>query len=307
MISHAALENMVIRALSHSLATETQIKITRKIMPGYDIYQRSGFPQNIPIPRADAARQILSDVVQEGLLLKLIESLIDLHYNEGMGREIRIQFLDRIISEVEAQGYIYNPSQRIFVEAAYREKTMGWGTLQEGSTYEFSLLRADIVGNTKLLKNHPPEMVKGYFDVVRELIKRSAEKRDGRIWSWEGDGGIAAFYFRDKNIQAILCGMEIIHELFLFNLLQSQLPEPLAVRLAVHAGPCKFLASEKDTASETIRRVELIECKFTQPNSLTVSPGVYTDLGGKLSPFFTPIEGPENSPLYRYTLQWERK
>jgi hypothetical protein len=307
MISHAALENLVVRALSHSLSAEIMIKIARRLIPGYDIYERSGYPSNIPIPRADAARQIFSDIMDDGLLLRLIEMLIDVHYNELLGREMRIQFLDKIIAEVEAQGYRYNQSQKIFVEAERREKTMGWGTLQEGSTYEFALLRADIVGNSKLLRNAPQEMVKGYFDLVRELIKRSAEKRDGRIWSWEGDGGVAAFYFQDKNIHAVLCGMEIIHELFLFNLLQSRLAEPLAVRLAVHAGPCKFSSSEKDSASETVRRVEFIESRFTRPNSLTVSPGIFTDLGGKLSQLFGPIEGPENSPLYRYGLQWEKK
>jgi class 3 adenylate cyclase len=224
-----------------------------------------------------------------------------------MGREMRIQMLDRIIADVEAQGYSYSSDEGIFVEATRRQKTTGWGTLRDGRVYDFALLRADIVGNTALVRTYPQDVISAAYGRVRDLVQGRVEKRNGRIWSWEGDGALAAFYFVDKNIQATLCGMEIVHELFLVNALQNQLPEPLSVRLAVHAGPCKFLSAGKDTAGETIRRVELIESRFTRPGSLTVSPGVFTDLGGKLSPLFTPVSGPGGSALYRYSLEWEKK
>jgi class 3 adenylate cyclase len=307
MISHAALESLVIRALSQTMSVDLMIKIAKRIIPDYDIHERSGFPPNIPIPRVDAARQIFGDIQRAGSLLKLAESLIDVHYNGQMGRPVRVKFLDRIIAEVEVQGYRYSPADRVFVESASREKTMGWGTLQDGRTYEFALLRADIVGNTKLVRSYDQDVVDSAFEKVRDLVKRSVEKRNGRIWSWEGDGGLAAFYFLDKNIQATLCGMELIHEIFLYNLLQSPLPESLDVRLAVHAGPCKFLSSGKDAGSETIRRVEEIESKYTKPGSLIVSPGVYTDLGGKLSQFFQQVPGPDSSSLFRYFLRWEKR
>jgi class 3 adenylate cyclase len=283
------------------------VKIARKVISHYDIYERSGFPPNIPMPRADAARQIFSDIVREGYFLKLIESLIDVHYNGDMGRQIRIQFLDRIIAEVEAQGYAYSATERVFLESSRRTKSTGWGTLQDGTIYEFAFLRADIVGNTKLVRTYASDLLRNAYQQVRDLIRGSVERRNGRIWNWEGDGGLAAFYFLDKNIQATLCGMEILHELFLFNLLQSRLPEALSVRISVHAGPCTFISGGKDTSTETIRRVELLESKFTRPDNLTVSPGVYTDLGGKLAPFFEPVAGPEGSSVYRYSLQWEKR
>ena len=307
MMSHAALESLVIRSLSQSMSVDLMIKIAKRVIPDYDIHKASGFPPNIPIPRVDAARQIFGDVQRADSILKLVEALIDVANNGQMGRPVRVQHLNRIIDEVENQGYRYSSADRVFVEAASREKTMGWGTLQEGRTYEFALLRADIVGNAKLVRAYEKEAVDSAFEKVRDLVKRSVEKRNGRIWSWEGDGGIAAFYFLDKNIQATLCGMEIIHEIFLYNLLQSPLPESLDVRIAVHAGPCKFLSAGKDTASETIRRVEQVESKFTAPGSLTVSPGVYTDLGGKLSQFFVPVSGPDSSALFRYVLRWEKR
>jgi class 3 adenylate cyclase len=294
-------------ALSQSMSMELMVKVARMVIPGYDLYERSGFPANIPMPRADAARHILKDFTREGFLLKLLESLIDVASHGIMGREVRIPHLPRIIAEVETQGYRYSVKKGVFIEAGERERTMGWGTLQEGKTYEFALLRADIAGNSRLVRRYPRSRIKDVFGSMKDLVTRLVEKRDGRIWSWEGDGGLAAFYFVDKTIQATLCGIEILHELFLFNLLGRALPEPVLVRLAVHAGPCRFLRSAKESAGDTIRRTELLESDYTRPGCLTVSPGIFTDLGSKLSPHFVAAPGPENGTVYRYGPEWERK
>jgi hypothetical protein len=32
-------------------------------------------------------------------------------------------------------------------------------------------------------------------------------RRNGRVWRWEGDGGVLAFLFGDKNVQAALAGI----------------------------------------------------------------------------------------------------
>ena len=63
------------------------------------------------------------------------------------------------------------------------------------------------------------------------------------------------------------------------------------MRLAVHAGPCRFAGSPRDAGGETIRRVEMLESMYTEPDSLTVSQVVYTDLGGKLEQCFAPGRG----------------
>jgi class 3 adenylate cyclase len=305
----ARLETLFVTALSRSMPVDLMEKVARKVISDYDIYQRSGFPPSIRIPPVDAARQILRDFIREKYFLKLIESLLDVQQHGNMGREVKIPHLPQIIAEIEGQGYTYSQKKGVFVDAATggREKTMGWGALREGRSYDLALLRIDIVGNSDLVRRYPKTMIDAAYAAVRDIITRLVEKRDGRIWGWEGDGGLAAFYFTDKTIQATLCGMEIIHELFLFNLIAGALPEPISARLAVHAGPCKFVASAKESAGDTIRRVELLESRYTKPDSLTVSPGVYTDLGSKLSPLFVPATGPDNRSVYRYSLEWQRR
>jgi class 3 adenylate cyclase len=303
----ARLATLFVSAISQSMPVELMQKAARAVIPDYDIYERSGFPSNIPIPRADAARHILKDFTREGLFLKLIETLIEMSARGDMGRDVRIPLLPRIVAEAEAQGYRYSAQRGGFVEAAERGRTMGWGTLREGRTYEFALLRVDIAGNSELVRRYPRPLIHATYGNVRDIVARLVEKRDGRIWGWEGDGGLAAFYFEDKTIQAILCGIEIIHELFLYNLLARTLPEPVLTRMAVHAGPCRFYSSAKESVGDTIRRVELLESRYTRPGCLTVSPGVFTDLGSKLAPLFATVPGPDSSCVFRYGLEWEKK
>ena len=258
------------------------------------------------MPRGDAALHILKDFSREGLFFRLVEALIEVHSNGVMGRDVPIPLLSRIIMEIEDQGYRYSREKGVFVESAGGNKTMGWGTLRDGRTYELALLRMDVAGNSELVRRYPASAVRSTFSAMKEIARRQVEKRDGRIWSWEGDGGLAAFYLGDRSLQATLCGIEILHELHLFNLLARRLPEPVNMRLAVHAGPCRFAGSPRDAGGETIRRVELLESMYTEPDSLTVSQVVYTDLGGKLEQCFTPVGGDANSTLFRYSLCWNR-
>jgi hypothetical protein len=77
------------------------------------------------------------------------------------------------------------------------------------------------------------------------------------------------------------------------------------VRIAVHTGPCPYHESFGRIQSDTLRRLNLIESRFTRPDSVTLSPGVYSDLGPKLSRFFEPFPGDAGGQLYRYHLRWE--
>jgi hypothetical protein len=51
--------------------------------------------------------------------------------------------------------------------------------------------------------------------------------------------------------------MEALLELFVYNLLKPPFPEPLRVRLAVHAGPCQYFERHADFRSDTLRRQSL--------------------------------------------------
>jgi hypothetical protein len=301
----AHLQTFLVRSLAQSLTTELMEQLAGRILPDYDLHRQSGFPPQLPIPQRDAAQLIVRDMVRKGQLRRFVEALIEVERNGVMGRAVTMRFLPRVIDEIESLGFIYKEEYGQFVEGGKGAKTRGWGVLQEGSTYEFSFLRMDIAGNTQLVRKYPKaEVLRAYAD-LRGLLAAIAERRDGRIWHWEGDGGIAAFLFGTKNVQAVLSGMEMLLELFMYNLFRCTFAGALHVRLAVHTGPCQFLANFKEIRSDTLRRLETMEGRFAATDSLILSPGVFSDMGTKLESFFRPVEASERSTLYQYSLGWE--
>jgi class 3 adenylate cyclase len=299
----ARLQNYLVQSLAQSMTVELMEQLAGRVIPAYDLHRQSGFPPQVPVPQRDAAQLLVRDMVRQGQVLRFVEVLIGVQRNGIMGRTVAMRFLPRIIDEIENLGFVFKEEYGQFVEGGKGTKTRGWGVLQEGSTYEFSFLRMDIAGNTQLVRKYPKsEVLRAYAD-LRGLLAAIVERRDGRIWHWEGDGAIAAFLFGAKNVQAVLSGMEMLLELFMYNLFRCTFAGDLHARLAVHTGPCQFLANYKETRSDTLRRLEALEGQYAAPDSLILSPGVYSDMGTKLECFFRPVAG--HRSLYQYSLGWE--
>jgi hypothetical protein len=303
---NSKLQTMIIDSLSYSMPVHTMVKVVRRIIPNYDLHKRTGFPESIPIPGIDAAKQITSDIISNGLFMSFVETLVDIYNNGLMGRKINIHFLSQIMDEIEEAGFYYNTEYGVFQETEYGKKTRGWGILQQGKNYELSFLGIDIVHNTELVRRYSRQTIIDTYNDLKDIVAENVEARGGRIWEWEGDGGLAAFFFRNKNTKAVLTGVDILLELFLYNLFDCMLDEPLLVRMAIHTGPCQFLHDIKDIKSDTLRRLEILESTYTEPNYLTISPGVYSDLGNKLERFFSPEKISSTNYIYKYHLKWEQ-
>jgi class 3 adenylate cyclase len=299
------LQNLLVKALSESMPTHTMQKIVRRVIPNYDMQTRTGYPPNIPIPGLTAANQVMLDVNQEELFTKFIIVLIDVCDVGLMGTKMKIKELPQILAELESEGLVYDHDRGQFMETKGDSTSKGWRVLQEGNIYEFTFLRLDIVKNSELVRNHDHGKIMEVYNDLKGIVHKHVATRNGRIWGWEGDGVLAAFYFDDKNFDAVLTGIEILLNLFLYNEFEHKLGEPLNVRIAIHTGPCPFLQEIDRQHSETIVRLESIESQHTQPNGLTLSANVYQDLGTKLEKLFQPAEITPGNYLYRFKMRWE--
>lgn len=295
----------MIKALYESMSTREMVKLTRRIFPSYNIHERTGYPENMPVPPMHAAQQITEDVIKEEIFIQFVTLLIDVYQNGFMGKKIQIKALPQILSELVSQGLYYNPDLGTFVENKGEKVSKGWRILEEGKSYEFSLLSIDIVNNTELVRRYSMDIISRTYSDIRELAKKNMEKRNGRIWGWEGDGGLGAFYFQNKNVMAVLSGIDILLDLLFYNILRCRLDESLSIRMAVHTGPCQFHHDMGNIKHETIQKLEELVSEYTEPDSLTISPSVYQDLGRKLEKFFKPIPKNKASNLYQFTLKWE--
>lgn len=306
MRSRVNLPALCARALFESMDIRTMTAVVRDIIPSYDVHERTGFPPSIAIPSQEVARQIVTDVVQENRLLDLIGSLIDIHEGGIMGRQYPIPHIRTIVQEVIEKGYLFDQENRMFVENPSVRKTRNWGVLSQGHEYTFAFLRIDIVENSQLVRSYPASTIQRAYGALRDIVVTSVEKRNGRVWKWEGDGGLAAFFFADKHQKATLAAMEIIHELYIYNQIHCPLPSPLAVRIAVHSGPLEY--SESDEAfkqSQTLSHLLEIEEQHTEPLTVTISSVVKVMLDAIVSNEFIPLSPDAQSMYFSYRLRWE--
>jgi hypothetical protein len=45
--------------------------------------------------------------------------------------------------------------------------------------------------------------------------------------------------------------------------------------------------------------------EYTTPDTMTISPNVYSDMGSKLELFFKPFSSKNGKYLYQYMIEWE--
>ncbi len=297
------LKNMVIRGLTQSMDVKTMTHVARRLIDNYDVHERSGFPGSVPIPNQEAARQIVEDMIEHQQFLAFISLLIDVNRSGFVGRKYRIPRMKDILLEVMEAGYSFDTEQRVFVENAGQRRTRNWGVLLGGQRYTLAFLIMDIVKNSELVRTYDQETISRLYRDVRKLMQRVVEKRDGRLWLWEGDGGLAAFYMGDTNIAAVHSGMEILHELFLYNHLWSSLDEHVAVRLSVHSGQVEYREQLDSIESPVLEKARHIEARIAGPNELAISELVYDTVDPLVAKWFRENAVADES-YYRYALEF---
>lgn len=299
------LKTLAARALYESMDNTIMTRLANDLIPNYDIFKRTGFSYSETIPKQDAARQIIQDVVAAGLFFDMIYILVGFHNNGYFGRPLHISNLREIFREILQEGFVYDEVNKIFVEDSQIRRSRNWGTLTEGREYYLAFLRLDIVGNSKLVRKYPEQMIKDTYRDLLTLVEKAIDSRNGRVWNWEGDGGLVAFYFGHKTHMAVLSAIEIINEVFLYNFMHRRFSEPLRVRVSVHSGLCDYtenlqILMKNDTIKKTIQ----LESTYTEPNTVTVSDVIKRSIDPIFDKFLMPIKA-DKSTFFRYSVKME--
>jgi len=289
------------KCLYSSLSVENMIRFAKMTCPEYDIYESSGYPKGHPIGGQDAADRIVADMVQYGLYLDFVETLIRVENNGYMGRKYPLRGLDDIIGDVVQAGYSFDNATGQFFEDQSQQITRNWGRLLEGDERQMAVLRLDIVGNTALVKENPKALIDKTYGNLREIVEEAVVLRLGRLWTWEGDGALGLFMLGDYSRQAIFAGMEIINKMFMFNKVNNPLNSSIKLRIAVHSGSLVYSDSETQyLKSDTIKKVIVLESKAAVPNSLVVSESLAMSQDQSLLNIFSDSKViPSSSQKYR--------
>ncbi len=300
----ARVRTLASRALAESMEVKTMVHLVRRLFGTYDLHERTGFPASVPIPNRDAARQIVDDVVEAGRFLEFAALMLEVERLGMEGRKYRFPRLHAIVREILETGYCFDEQTRVFVEDSTIRTTRNWGVLREGETYVMAFLGIDVVGNSDLVRRHGQAAMSDLYRALRNLVATSAGRRNGRLWGWEGDGGIVAYTFEEQNLRATLTGMELLNELLIYNLVECPLDAGLHVRMTVHNGTCEYTDSGAELKCDTLKRLWEIDTLHGMPDTMIVTDSVYPSLDRVVATGLKPVDVAEDQRFYAYSVRF---
>lgn len=307
MVVSRTIKTLCSKALSEAMDVRTMYHVVRRIIPDYDIYKRTGFPESFAIPNRDAADAIISDIIKEDLFFKFIGTLLTIQKEGIMSKKVNIPYLNEILKGIYNSGYLYDSINQIFVENPRVRKTRNWGTLQEREIYTLAFLGIDIIDNTGIVKRYSKEVVETTYTEFSYIVQNIAERRSGRLWSWEGDGGVIAFFLGNKYQDAVLTAFEILNNLFMYNHTMCKLNEHLHFRISIHSGECEY-TENKDLLIQTepIKVLQEMEKKYSGKDTICISFPVKMMLDGFISKQFIKLKNTGKARYYQYLLRWQK-
>lgn len=143
---------------------------------------------------------------------------------------------------------------------------------------EFSFLKLDVAGHSKMLADNPRVKVAETLDKLEAYVDEAASRGGGRLWTWQGDGGLAAFLGDDSSANALECGLRIVNNLESFNRSQNSTGHKVAVRIAIHRGAANYRPDTGRIHSEDLNFVSHMEDEFAFPNDVCISDDAYREL-----------------------------
>jgi len=263
------------------------IRFAELVNPHYSIYQRSGFKEGMPITYQDAAERIVADMIQDEYYVDFVEMLVKIEREGYMGHRYELRGLNNVISGLLDEGFNFDKVSGQFFENQQEHISPSWGRLVEGDERRMAVLRMDIAGNSILVRNNPRSKIEEAYNDIRNIVNRTVTNRLGRLWSWEGDGALAAFLLGPMEKMTIYTGMEILHELFVYNRLYNPLNSPINLRLGAQIGQVRYSNSEVVRhRNDTVKQAVFLEA-LALNNSLSVSYNLYITLEQEIIDLFS--------------------
>lgn len=189
-----------------------------------------------------------------------------------------------------------------------REWRDRWGNLQDGMISHFAFMRVDVVGHSRITRDNPSTTVEDVFDSLEQHIEILARGRNGRIWSWAGDGGLLAFHEgtrTQKVADAVATGRSILESLPEFNQKHpfETFDTTVRLRVAIHCGTAKYRQATGRIHSREVNYVSHLEHARTHPDSISISADVYRELPSAERSAFTPAGLFEDAVIYTSDLE----
>ena len=278
----------LINLLASNFTTDEIDLLGKYFEPKFNSHFISGQPFGITLRPEIAAQTIVKFFAQKNQLDKLIVLIINSNENSSViRRNVAIQGLAEFLQKMGGMGLIYDAASSAIIQKAGGESD-NWGYLAEGTPYNFAFLSIDIAGNSIIQSKYPKQDIENVYENMFKIIEGNVKHYNGKIWTWAGDGGIAAFYLGNVIEDAVNAAINIQTRMIPFNLSskRNKFLEPIHLRIAAHQGPTTYKENKGSILSEAINYVAHLEKKGTAPDAVAISREIYDELNDRYRKIF---------------------
>jgi len=271
-----ALRNDLCELVSGSFTSDGIDELGRLIFRDYSSHCIAGADTHITISRPRAAQLLVDHAEKRGKLAELVQLIAELDGGMFGGKRLEVKDIEVFFNSLARLGIVYDPARR---RLHHTRKEIGrlknWGSLVDGRNYDITVVSLDIVGNSRLVRDHGAKtMEKLYFELWR-FIEQKLDAYDGRMWSWAGDGGLLAFTFAGHVDRAAMCAIDIQSSLPLFNISPTTpIHERVSLRFGIDTGRITFASETGRIVSDVINYAAHLEKGATKPGCISLSERV---------------------------------
>ncbi len=282
------LRKIVKDVLILSCNTEQIAYLGREADPKFDLKQVSGFGNHVVIPKQVAADTIISYFETESQILHFIAILYSYEGKGISGGIVVLKDKHKLDKFLEENNLKYDSTLKKFIILQRVKKTVDWGFLESYEEYKLAFLNLDIVGSSILINTNVKMDIEATLTHFKNFIWEKTEKFNGRIWRWEGDGGLLAFLDEKGVSDAIRTGIEILYSLPIFNFTKNFLrwESQISIRIGIHFGRATFLENVSLIESEDINIVKQLEHSLGLSNSILITETAMILADNELRRFF---------------------
>ena len=301
------LKRLLIEDLSRTFDTHNLELFIRSIDRNLDLYELTGFTPKTTIPRKDAAKVVVDYFFETKNFVKLINFIIYTSLNDFRGEKVIFNGLKFILKEVEELGYQYSPNfKKIVIMEKTKVKRNDWGFLEECKIYNFCFVSIDISGNSKLVRKYDNALIKDTYNTFKKMVTATVESRKGRIWSWEGDGGLLVFHLEDFVNNAILTAIDIMTSMIVFNATSNLLNEDVHIRIGINAGTAEYKTQTSSITSDSLEEAKNIEKRHTEIDTISISKHTVLHLNTTIRNYLTE-KNLNGVSIYQLKIPFRRK
>lgn len=142
-----------------------------------------------------------------------------------------------------------------------------------------AVIKADIVGYTKLMKQHEDATIQAWWACRNDIIDPAIEAFGGTIVKHTGDGFLAEF---PSVLDAMNCAIEMQTALERRN---REVAEQSRIEFRMGLNLCDVLSDEEDIYGDGVNITARIEA-LAQPGGICVTAAVYQQVKGKVAADF---------------------